>query len=42
MWGLLSGGLAAVWDAVRADSRERPDRFDPLNRPPAAGEYRAQ
>jgi hypothetical protein len=27
-------------NAVGADSPERPDRFDPLNRPPAAGEYR--
>jgi hypothetical protein len=29
-----------VWNAVGADSPEAPDRFDPLNRPGSAREYR--
>ena len=29
-----------MWNAVAAHSPERPDRFDSLNRPLAAGEYR--
>jgi hypothetical protein len=31
-----------VWNAVGADSRERLDRFDGLNRLRFAGEYRTQ